>query len=169
LATPKNNLKNNEVKLTKTGRISFSTNDLNVEYPDFLEVQLKSFQDFLQLETTPENRKNEGLFKVFQENFPIVDARGAFVLEFKDYYIDPPRYTIEECLERGLTYSVPLKAKLYLYCTDPQHEDFEPIMQDVYLGNIPYMTPRGSFIFNGAERVIVSQIHRSPGVFFWTK
>lgn len=166
MATPKNNQKNNEVKLTKSGRINFSTNDINVEYPDFLEIQLKSFQDFFQLETTPENRKNEGLFKVFQENFPIIDARGAFVLEFKDYYIDPPRYTIEECLERGLTYSVPLKAKLYLYCTDPQHEDFEPIMQDVYLGNIPYMTPRGSFIFNGAERVIVSQIHRSPGVFF---
>ncbi len=155
-----------ETKTTKTGRIDFSTNPFKTEYPDFLEIQLQSFKDFFQLETTPENRKNEGLYKVFQENFPIVDARGVFVLEFKDYYIDPPRYTIEECLERGLTYSVPLKAKLYLYCTDPQHEDFEPIMQDVYLGNIPYMTPRGSFIFNGAERVIVSQIHRSPGVFF---
>ncbi len=155
-----------ETKTTPTGRINFSTNPFKTDYPDFLEIQLQSFKDFFQLETTPENRKNEGLYKVFQENFPIIDARGVFVLEFKDYYIDPPRYTIEECLERGLTYSVPLKAKLYLYCTDPQHEDFEPIMQDVYLGNIPYMTPRGSFIFNGAERVIVSQIHRSPGVFF---
>jgi len=167
LETKNQNLSNNKkIKYTSTGRINFSRNPLTVEYPDFLEVQLQSFKDFLQIETTPENRKNEGLYKVFQENFPIVDARGAFVLEFKDYYVDPPRYTVEECLERGLTYSVPLKAKLYLYCTDPQHEDFEPIMQDVYLGNIPYMTPRGSFIFNGAERVIVSQIHRSPGVFF---
>jgi len=137
-----------------------------MEYPDFLEIQLESFRDFFQLETTPENRKKEGLYKVFSENFPITDARNNFVLEFKDYYIDPPRYSIEECIERGLTYSVPLKAKLYLYCTDPEHEDFEPIMQDVYLGTIPYMTPKGSFIINGAERVVVSQLHRSPGVFF---
>ncbi len=135
-------------------------------YPDFLDVQLKSFQDFFQLETNTENRINEGLFKVFSENFPITDARNNFVLEFLDYFVDPPRYTIDECLERGLTYSVPLKAKLKLYCTDPEHEDFETIVQDVYLGMIPYMTPRGTFIVNGAERVIVSQLHRSPGVFF---
>ncbi len=151
---------------TPTGRVNFSTNQHPVDYPDFLDIQVQSFKDFFQLETTPENRKKEGLFKVFQENFPIIDARGTYVLEFKDYFIDPPRYALDECLERGLTYNVPLKAKLYLYCTDPQHEDFEPIMQDVYLGNIPYMTPRGSFVINGAERVIVSQIHRSPGVFF---
>ena len=135
-------------------------------YPDFLDIQLKSFQDFFQLETNTENRKNEGLFKVFSENFPITDARNNFVLEFLDYFVDPPRYTIDECIERGLTYSVPLKAKLKLYCTDPEHEDFETIVQDVYLGMIPYMTPRGTFIINGAERVIVSQLHRSPGVFF---
>ncbi|MBL7900474.1 MAG: DNA-directed RNA polymerase subunit beta [Bacteroidia bacterium] len=147
-------------------RVNFSSNKFPVEYPDFLDIQVKSFQDFFQLETTPENRKKEGLFKVFAENFPISDARNNFVLEFKDYYIDPPRYSLDECIERGLTYSVPLKAKLYLYCTDPEHEDFEPIMQDVYLGTIPYMTPKGSFIINGAERVIVSQLHRSPGVFF---
>ena len=152
---------------TKTQkRINFSSNKFPIEYPDFLDIQVKSFQDFFQLETTPENRKKEGLFRVFAENFPISDARNNFVLEFKDYYIDPPRYAIEECIERGLTYAVPLKAKLYLYCTDPEHEDFEPIMQDVYLGTIPYMTPKGSFIINGAERVIVSQLHRSPGVFF---
>ncbi len=137
-----------------------------IEYPDFLEIQLKSFQDFFQLETTPENRQNEGLFKVFAENFPISDARNNFVLEFLDYFVDPPRYSIEECIERGLTYSVPLKAKLKLYCTDPEHEDFETIVQDVYLGTIPYMTPKGTFVINGAERVIVSQLHRSPGVFF---
>jgi DNA-directed RNA polymerase subunit beta len=131
-----------------------------------LEIQLKSFQDFFQLETTPENRKNEGLFKVFQENFPITDTRNNFVLEFLDYFVDPPRYSIEECLERGLTYSVPLKAKLKLYCTDPDHEDFDTVVQDVYLGTVPYMTPKGSFVINGAERVIVSQLHRSPGVFF---
>jgi DNA-directed RNA polymerase subunit beta len=131
-----------------------------------LEVQLKSFQEFFQLETTPENRESEGLFKVFAENFPITDTRNQFVLEFLDYFIDPPRYSIEECIERGLTYSVPLKAKLKLYCTDPEHEDFETIVQDVYLGTIPYMTPKGSFVVNGAERVIVSQLHRSPGVFF---
>jgi DNA-directed RNA polymerase subunit beta len=118
------------------------------------------------LETTPENREHEGLFKVFAENFPITDTRNQFVLEFLDYFIDPPRYTIEECIERGLTYSVPLKAKLKLYCTDPEHEDFETIVQDVYLGTIPYMTPKGSFVINGAERIIVSQLHRSPGVFF---
>ena len=135
-------------------------------YPDFLDIQLKSFQDFFQLETNTENRKNEGLFRVFSENFPITDARNNFVLEFLDYFVDPPRYTIDECIERGLTYSVPLKAKLKLYCTDPEHEDFETIVQDVYLGMIPYMTPRGTFIINGAERVIVSQLHRSPGVFF---
>ena len=152
------------IKIPK--RVNFSSNKFPIEYPDFLDIQVKSFQDFFQLETTPENRKKEGLFKVFAENFPISDARNNFVLEFKDYYIDPPRYALSECIERGLTYSVPLKAKLYLYCTDPEHEDFEPIMQDVYLGTIPYMTPKGSFIINGAERVIVSQLHRSPGVFF---
>jgi DNA-directed RNA polymerase subunit beta len=118
------------------------------------------------LETTPENRSDEGLFKVFSENFPITDTRNQFVLEFLDYFVDPPRYTIAECIDRGLTYSVPLKAKLKLYCTDPEHEDFETIVQDVYLGTIPYMTPKGSFVINGAERVIVSQLHRSPGVFF---
>ncbi len=138
------------------------------DYPDFLDIQLKSFQDFFQLETNSENRSNEGLFKVFCENFPITDARNNFVLEFLDYFIDPPRYSIEECLERGLTYSVPLKAKLKLYCTDPEHEDFETIIQDVYLGMIPYMTPKGTFVINGAERVVVSQLHRSPGVFFGT-
>lgn len=147
-------------------RISFARTKKQFTYPDFLEVQLKSFADFFQLETTPENRKNEGLYKVFLENFPITDTRNQFVLEFLDYYIDPPRYTIEECLERGLTYSVPLKAKLKLYCTDPEHEDFETIIQEVYLGTIPYMTPRGTFVINGAERVVVSQLHRSPGVFF---
>ncbi|MCD8072726.1 MAG: DNA-directed RNA polymerase subunit beta [Alistipes sp.] len=135
-------------------------------YPDFLEVQLKSFQDFFQLDTTAENRREEGLYKVFMENFPITDTRNNFVLEFIDYYVDPPRYSIEECLERGLTYSVPLKAKLKLYCTDQEHEDFDTVVQDVYFGTIPYMTPRGTFIINGAERVIVSQLHRSPGVFF---
>jgi len=152
---------------TKTNkRISFAKSGSQLEYPDFLEIQLKSFQEYFQLDTTPENRKNEGLFKVFAENFPISDTRNQFVLEFLDYYIDPPRYTIQECIERGLTYSVPLKAKLKLYCTDPEHEDFETIVQDVYLGTIPYMTPKGSFVINGAERVIVSQLHRSPGVFF---
>jgi len=147
-------------------RISFASTKNQLEYPDFLEVQLKSFADFFQLETTPENRRNEGLYKVFQENFPITDTRNNFVLEFIDYFIDPPRYTIDECLERGLTYSVPLKAKLKLYCTDPEHEDFDTVIQDVYLGTIPYMTPRGTFVVNGAERVVVSQLHRSPGVFF---
>ena len=149
-----------------TQRINFATIKNPFEYPDFLEVQLKSFQDFLQLDTPPEKRKNEGLFKVFAENFPIADTRNNFVLEFLDYYIDPPRYCIEECIERGLTYSVPLKAKLKLYCTDPDHEDFDTVIQDVYLGPIPYMTERGTFVINGAERVVVSQLHRSPGVFF---
>ncbi|RYM32408.1 DNA-directed RNA polymerase subunit beta [Brumimicrobium glaciale] len=147
-------------------RINFASSKSVFEYPDFLDVQLKSFRQFFQLETTPENREKEGLFKVFSENFPITDTRNQFVLEFLDYFIDPPRYSIEECIERGLTYSVPLKAKLKLYCTDPEHEDFETIVQDVYLGTIPYMTPKGSFVVNGAERVIVSQLHRSPGVFF---
>jgi DNA-directed RNA polymerase subunit beta len=138
------------------------------DYPDFLDIQLKSFRDFFQLETNSENRINEGLYKVFSENFPITDARNNFVLEFLDYFIDPPRYSIDECLERGLTFSVPLKAKLKLYCTDPEHEDFETIIQEVYLGMIPYMTPKGTFVINGAERVVVSQLHRSPGVFFGT-
>jgi DNA-directed RNA polymerase subunit beta len=147
-------------------RISFATIKNPLPYPDFLEIQLKSFQDFLQLDTPPEKRKKEGLFKVFSENFPIADTRNNFILEFLDYYIDPPRYTIDECLARGLTYSVPLKAKLKLYCTDPDHEDFATVVQDVYLGPIPYMTTRGTFVINGAERVVVSQLHRSPGVFF---
>src|SRR5574344_1490489 len=147
-------------------RINFSSIKNPLEYPDFLEVQLKSFQDFFQLDTPPEKRKNEGLYRVFAENFPITDTRNNFVLEFLDYYIDPPRYTIEECIRRGLTYSVPLKAKLKLYCTDPDHEDFDTVIQDVYLGPIPYMTAKGTFVINGAERVIVSQLHRSPGVFF---
>ena len=152
----------------KIERISFASTKSQTEYPDFLDIQIKSFQDFFQLETNPENRVNEGLYKVFAENFPISDARNNFVLEFLDYFIDPPRYSIEECIERGLTYSVPLKAKLKLYCTDPEHEDFETIIQDVYLGMIPYMTPRGTFVINGAERIVVSQLHRSPGVFFST-
>ena len=147
-------------------RINFASVKNPLPYPDFLEVQLKSFQDFLQLDTPPEKRNNEGLYKVFSENFPIADTRNNFVLEFLDYYIDPPRYTIDECLERGLTYSVPLKAKLKLYCTDPDHEDFDTVIQDVYLGPIPYMTEKGTFVINGAERVVVSQLHRSPGVFF---
>jgi DNA-directed RNA polymerase subunit beta len=147
-------------------RISFASTQNQFEYPDFLEVQLKSFMDFFQLDTTPDDRKKEGLFKVFSENFPISDTRNNFILEFLDYYIDPPRYSIEECIERGLTYSVPLKAKLKLYCTDPEHEDFDTVIQDVYLGTIPYMTERGLFVINGAERVVVSQLHRSPGVFF---
>ena len=151
---------------TDNQRINFASIKSPIDYPDFLEVQLKSFQDFLQLDTPPEKRKNEGLYKVFSESFPITDTRNNFVLEFIDYYVDPPRYTIEECIERGLTYSVPLKAKLKLYCTDPDHEDFETKFQDVYLGAFPYMTPKGTFVVNGAERVIVSQLHRSPGVFF---
>ncbi len=147
-------------------RINFSTVKNPMPTPDFLDVQLKSFKDFLQLDTPPELRKNDGLYKVFAENFPITDTRNNFVLEFLDYYIDPPRYSIEECLERGLTYSVPLKAKMKLYCTDPDHEDFGTVTSDVFLGTIPYMTANGTFIINGAERVVVSQLHRSPGVFF---
>ena len=147
-------------------RINFASSSHRFSYPDFLDIQLKSFQEFFQLETTYENRTNEGLFKVFSENFPITDTRNQFVLEFLDYFIDPPRYTIPECIDRGLTYAVPLKAVMKLYCTDPEHEDFETIVQEVYLGTIPYMTPKGSFIINGAERVVVSQLHRSPGVFF---
>ncbi|MBR2772055.1 MAG: DNA-directed RNA polymerase subunit beta, partial [Bacteroidales bacterium] len=147
-------------------RINFASNKNQLEYPDFLDIQLKSFNDFFNINTTPDQRKNEGLYEVFNENFPISDTRNNFVLEFLDYNIDPPRYTIEECIERGLTYSIPLKAKLKLYCTDPEHEDFDTVVQDVYLGTIPYMTPRGTFVINGAERVIVSQLHRSPGVFF---
>ena len=151
---------------TDNQRINFASVRNPMPCPDFLEVQLKSFKDFLQLDTPPEKRKNEGLYKVFSENFPIADTRNNFVLEFLDYYIDPPRYTIEECLEHGLTYSVPLKAKLKLYCTDPDHEDFDTVIQDVFLGPIPYMTAQGTFVINGAERVVVSQLHRSPGVFF---
>ena len=147
-------------------RVNFASVKSPMPYPDFLEVQLKSFKDFLQLDTPPELRKNDGLYKVFSENFPIADTRNNFVLEFLDYYIDPPRYSIEECLERGLTYSVPLKAKLKLFCTDPDHEDFDTVIQDVFLGPIPYMTNNGTFVINGAERVVVSQLHRSPGVFF---
>ena len=147
-------------------RISFSSVQNKPDYPDFLDIQVKSFQDFFQLETKPEERSNEGLYNTFQENFPITDTRNQFVLEFLDYFVDPPRYSIQECIERGLTYSVPLKARLKLYCTDPEHEDFETIVQDVYLGTIPYMTPSGTFVINGAERVVVSQLHRSPGVFF---
>ncbi len=147
-------------------RVNFGKIKLGTEYPDLLEIQLKSFQEFFQLETTPENRETEGLFRVFQENFPISDARNIFVLEFLDYFIDPPRYTISECMQRGLTYSVPLKAKLRLSCNDEEHIDFQTIVQDVFLGNIPYMTPKGTFVINGAERVVVSQLHRSPGVFF---
>ena len=150
----------------KDDRINFGSIKNPMPFPDFLDVQLQSFKDFLQLDTAPEDRKNDGLYKVFAENFPITDTRNNFVLEFLDYYVDPPRYSIEECLERGLTYSVPLKAKLKLYCTDPDHEDFGTVIQDVFLGPIPYMTPNGTFVINGAERVIVSQLHRSPGVFF---
>ncbi len=151
---------------TNNQRVNFASIKDPMPCPDFLEVQMKSFEDFLQLDTPPEKRVNDGLYKVFAENFPIADTRNNFVLEFLDYYIDPPRYSIAECLERGLTYSVPLKAKLKLYCTDPEHEEFDTVIQDVFLGPIPYMTPRGTFIINGAERVVVSQLHRSPGVFF---
>ena len=154
------------MSVPKTERINFSAVQHPFDYPDFLEIQLQAFYDFFQMDTTPENRKGEGLFKVFQENFPISDTRNNFVLEFVDYFIDPPRYSIDECIERGLTYSVPLKAKLKLFCTDPDHEDFDTVIQDVYLGTVPYMTPKGSFVINGAERVVVSQLHRSPGVFF---
>ena len=152
-------------KKTNNKRVNFATSKI-LDYPDLLEVQLKSFKDFFQLETTPDSRKNEGLFQVFQEIFPIEDTRNNYKLEFIDYFIDPPQYSIEECLERGLTYNVPLKAKLRLSCTDPDHEDFDTMVQDVYLGNIPYMTPGGTFVINGSERIIVSQLHRSPGVFF---
>ena len=152
--------------ITEKPRINFASTKNPMPFPDFLEVQLKSFRDFLQLDTPPEKRKKQGLYQVFAENFPITDTRNNFVLEFLDYYIDPPQYSIAECLERGLTYSVPLKAKLKLYCTDPDHEDFATVIQDVYLGPIPYMTDQGTFIINGAERVVVSQLHRSPGVFF---
>jgi DNA-directed RNA polymerase subunit beta len=150
----------------KAERLNFSSIVNRTEYPDFLDIQIKSFQDFFQLETKSDQRGTEGLYNTFMENFPITDTRNQFVLEFLDYFIDPPRYSIEECIERGLTYSVPLKARLKLYCTDPEHEDFETIVQDVYLGTIPYMTPSGTFCINGAERVVVSQLHRSPGVFF---
>ncbi len=151
---------------TRKPRVNFSSTKAPLAYPDFLDIQLKSFHDFLQLDTPPEERRNEGLYKVFAENFPIADTRNNYVLEFLDYFVDPPRYTIEECLLRGLTYNVPLKAKLKLYCTDPDHEDFSTKVMDVYLGQIPYMTPQGTFVINGAERVVVSQLHRSPGVFF---
>ena len=148
---------------TVNQRVNFASTKNPLEYPDFLEVQLKSFQDFLQLDTPPEKRKNEGLYKVFAENFPIADTRNNFVLEFLDYYIDPPRYTIDECIERGLTYSVPLKAKLKLYCTDPDHEDFDTVIQDVFLGPIPYMTDKATFVINGAERVLYPSftVHRA--------
>ncbi|HTO14778.1 MAG TPA: DNA-directed RNA polymerase subunit beta, partial [Edaphocola sp.] len=154
------------LKKTETGRETFAKIHGSASTPDLLEIQLQSFQDFFQLETTPDKRDNEGLFRVFQENFPITDTRNIFVLEFLDYFVDPPRYTIDECMDRGLTYSVPLKAKLRLSCNDEEHVDFETIVQDVFLGNIPYMTPQGTFLINGAERVVVSQLHRSPGVFF---
>ncbi|MCL9807884.1 DNA-directed RNA polymerase subunit beta [Flavobacterium luminosum] len=150
----------------QTERLNFASTKNIPNYPDFLDVQVKSFKDFFQLETKSDERGNEGLYNTFMENFPITDTRNQFVLEFLDYFVDPPRYTIEECIDRGLTYSVPLKARLKLYCTDPEHEDFETIVQDVYLGTIPYMTPSGTFVINGAERVVVSQLHRSPGVFF---
>lgn len=151
---------------TKNERINFSSTQTRFDYPDFLEVQIKSFKEFFQLNSTPEKRKEEGLWRVFEENFPITDTRNNFVLEFLDYQVDPPRYSIHECIERGLTFSVPVKARLKLYCTDPEHEDFDTVVQDVYLGTVPYMTEKGTFIINGAERVIVSQLHRSPGVFF---
>lgn len=154
------------MSLNNRDRISFASIKNQLEYPDFLEVQIKSFTEFFQMGTTPENRKAEGLYKVFMENFPISDTRNNFILEFLDYSVDPARYSIEECIERGLTYSVPLKAKLKLYCTDPEHEDFDTVIQDVYLGTVPYMTDRATFVINGAERVVVSQLHRSPGVFF---
>ncbi|MDB4227614.1 DNA-directed RNA polymerase subunit beta, partial [Flavobacteriaceae bacterium] len=147
-------------------RTNFSGAKHTPMYPDFLDIQIKSFQDFFQLETKSDERNEEGLFNTFKENFPITDTRNQFVLEFIDYFVDPPRYSIQECIERGLTYSVPLKARLKLYCTDPEHEDFETIVQDVFLGTIPYMTPSGTFVINGAERIVVSQLHRSPGVFF---
>ena len=149
-----------------SNRLSFASAKSVTEYPDFLDIQVKSFQDFFQLETKADERGNEGLYKTFTDNFPITDTRNNFVLEFLDYFVDPPRYSIQECIERGLTHSVPLKARLKLFCTDPEHEDFETIVQDVFLGTIPYMTQSGTFVINGAERVVVSQLHRSPGVFF---
>ena len=152
----------------QTQRVNFSAMQKQMPYPDFLDIQLKSFREFVQMDATPEQRRKEGLFKVFSENFPIADTRNNFILEFLDYQVDQPRYSIEECLLRGLTYCVPLKAKLKLYCTDPDHEDFDTVIQDVFLGTIPYMTPKGTFVINGAERVVVSQLHRSPGVFFGT-
>ena len=152
--------------INTTERINFASSRIGYDYPDFLDIQIKSFQDFFQLQTKAEERGEEGLYKTFMDNFPITDTRNQFVLEFLDYFVDPPRYSIQECIERGLTYSVPLKARLKLYCTDPEHEDFETIVQDVYLGTIPYMSGSGTFIINGAERVVVSQLHRSPGVFF---
>jgi len=147
-------------------RINFSTTRNQLEYPDFLEIQIKSFKEFVQLDSTAEQRKSEGLYQVFAENFPITDTRNNFELQFLDYSLDPPRYSIEQCIDRGLTYCVPLKAKLRLTCSDEEHEDFEDSIQDVWLGTIPYMTPSGTFVINGAERVVVSQLHRSPGVFF---
>nr|MBP6687769.1 DNA-directed RNA polymerase subunit beta [Lacibacter sp.] len=147
-------------------RINFGKVKHLAEIPDLLGIQIQSFKEYFQLETTPDKRNIEGLFRVFKENFPITDTRNIFVLEFLDYFIDPPRYSIDECMERGLTYAVPLKAKLRLSCNDEEHVDFQTIVQDVFLGNIPYMTPRGTFVINGAERVVVSQLHRSPGVFF---
>src|SRR5471030_3941 len=153
-------------KVAPAQRISFGKIEHLAETPDILGIQIQSFREFFQLETTPDKRNVEGLFRVFKENFPITDTRNIFMLEFLDYFIDPPRYTIEECMERGLTYAVPLKAKLRLSCNDEEHVDFQTIVQDVFLGNIPYMTPRGTFVINGAERVVVSQLHRSPGVFF---
>ena len=153
--------KNSELTRHNFGKIKLADHQ-----PDLLEIQLKSFKEFFQLETTPENRINEGLYRVFQENFPISDARSIFVLEFLDYYIDPPRYDIEECMQRGLTYSLPLKDKRRLSCNEEEHVDFHTSVQDVFLGNIPYMTPKGTFVINGAQRVVVSQLHRSPGVFF---
>ena len=150
----------------QSSRINFASTKHVPDYPDFLDIQVQSFQDFFQMETKSDARSGEGLYSTFKENFPITDTRNQFVLEFLDYFIDPPRYSVEECIERGLTYSVPLKARLKLFCTDPEHEDFETIVQDVYLGTIPYMTGSGTFIINGAERVVVSQLHRSPGVFF---
>ena len=152
--------------MSYNNRKNFATSSDIPNYPDFLDIQVKSFKDFFQLETKSDERSDEGLYKTFLENFPISDARNQFVLEFIDYFVDPPRYSVHECIERGLTYSVPLKARLKLYCTDPEHEDFETIVQDVYLGVIPYMSNSGTFIINGAERVVVSQLHRSPGVFF---
>ena len=150
--------------MTNNKRIQFGSFSGADNYPDFLDIQIKSFQDFFQLDTDSDNRNQEGLFKVFNENFPITDTRNQFVLEFLDYFLDQPRYSVEECYN-GTTHNVP-KARLKLYCTDPEHEDFEEIVQDVYLGNIPYMTPNGNFVTNGAQRACVSQLHRSPGVFF---